>query len=139
MGLNDADNPTFMITGMNIHAAGNEDWYAYAVTDGSDGGNPRINVTLNNIPAGADYELVAYYACNSSNHDSTCAIGSADNLVGNGCNGAATGSTSETVEIETECANGILDSNDSGTLYIRVIPRSWSLSCGAYQITVRVT
>lgn len=138
MGLNDSDDPSFTITGMNIHAAGNEDWFAYPVTDGSDGGNPRINVTLTNIPTGADYELVAYYACNSANDDSGCSIGSSDNTVGRGCNGAATGSTPETVEIETECANGVFDSDDSGTLYIRVIPRAWSLSCGAYQLDVRV-
>ncbi len=139
MRLNDSDDPSFTISGMNIHAAGNEDWFAYPVTDGSDGGNPRINVTLSNIPAGADYELVAYYACDTSNDDSSCSAGSPDNFVGRGCNGAASGSASETVEITTECANGVFNSDDSGTLYIRVIPRAWSTSCGAYQIDVRVT
>lgn len=139
MDLNDSENPMFNIDGMNIHAAGNEDWFSYHVTDGSDGGNPRINVTLRNIPTGADYDLVAYYACDTANDDSSCALGGADNTVGHGCTAPVSGTTSETVEITTECANGVFNSDDSGTLFIRIIPRTWANSCGAYQVTVNVT
>jgi hypothetical protein len=136
--LNDADDPPDVIlSGVNLHRMADEDWFSWPITDGTDFGNPRITVTLRNIPIGSDYTLSAYYVCGDRTDNSTCASGAPDNFVGRGCTGSASGSTPETVELETDCARG-LDSDDSGTLLVRVRAASWASTCAPYEVVVRV-
>ncbi|MBX7190931.1 MAG: hypothetical protein K1X94_02680 [Sandaracinaceae bacterium] len=137
-GLNDADDPPDVILSANIDEMRDEDWWSFPITDGTDGGNPRITVTLADIPIGSDYALSAYYVCGDRTDNSTCAIGSTDNYLGHGCAGSAAGSAPETVELETDCDRGILNSDDSGTLYVRVTAPTWMSTCGPYRVTVRV-
>jgi hypothetical protein len=136
-GLNDADDPPDVILTANIDEPRDEDWFSFPITDGTDGGNPRITVTLGEIPAGSDYALSAFYVCGDRTDDSTCARGAPDNFVGRGCAGSTSGSAPETVELATDCSRG-LDSDDSGTLLVRVTAPTWSLTCGPYRVTVRV-
>jgi hypothetical protein len=136
--LNDADDPPDQIlSGVNLDEMRDEDWFSHPITDGTDGGNPRITVTLRNIPIGSDYELSAYYVCGDRTDNSTCAAGSPDNYVGRGCAGGATGASPETVELETDCSRG-LDSDDTGTLLVRVRAATWATTCAPYEVVVRV-
>jgi len=136
-GLNDADDPPDVILSGNIDEMRDEDWWTFPITDGTDGGNPRITVTLRNIPIGSDYTLSAYYVCGGSEDNSTCSMGTPDNYVGNGCAGRVTGSGPETVEIETDCSRG-LSADDSATLLVRVTAPTWMSTCGPYEVVVRV-
>lgn len=136
-GLNDADDPPDVLLTANLHSMRDEDWFAFPITDGTDFGNPRITVTLRNIPVGSDYELSAYYVCGDRTDNSTCARGVPDNEVGRGCAGGVTGSGPEEVEIETDCSRG-LNSDDSGTLLVRVRAATWMGTCGPYEVVVRV-
>jgi hypothetical protein len=137
--LNDADDPPdVVLNAVSLHTMRDEDWFSWPITDGSDGGNPRITVTLRNIPIGSDYELSAYYVCGDRTDNSSCAAGSPDNFVGRGCAGSASGATPETVELETDCDRGLLDANDDGTLLVRVRASTWATTCAPYEVVVRV-
>ena len=136
-GLNDADDPPDVVLNANIDEMRDEDWFSFPITDGTDGGNPRITVTLGDIPIGSDYALSAYYVCGDRTDNSTCAMGTADNYLGNGCAGAVAGSSPETVEIETDCSR-TLSTDDSGTLFVRVTAPTWMTTCGPYRVVVRV-
>lgn len=136
-GLNDADDPPDVILAANIDEMRDEDWWSFPITDGTDGGNPRITVTLRNIPIGSDYALSAYYVCGDRTDNSTCAAGAPDNYLGRGCAGMVSGSGPETVELETDC-DRTLSANDDGTLFVRVTAPTWMNTCGNYEVVVRV-
>lgn len=134
--LSDADDPPDVVLNANIDDARDEDWFAFPITDGFDSGNPRITVTLSDIPVGSDYTLSAYYVCDSGTDASTCAAGSSDNFLGRGCTGNVAGSGPETVEIETDCEHVSID--DDGQLFVRIRAATWMNTCSNYRVVVRV-
>ncbi len=118
----------------SLHDADDEDWYRFDVTDGGFNGNPAITVTLDRIPTGSDYTLAIYYVCDSGGDDSTC-NGMTDNSVGHGCIAGLSGTTSETLLLETECSGTI---DEDGTLYVRVTSATWGGSCEPYRLSVDI-
>jgi hypothetical protein len=131
-----ADPPPGVFQDYNIDVATDVDWMRFAITDGTDFGNPQITVALDRIPTGADYALSAFYVCADDPDSTTCAMGTVDNELGHGCT-AVDSSATETVELATDC-DDLLSSDDSGTLYVRVRPVTWGGSCAAYRVTVSV-
>jgi len=136
-GLDDSDDPPDVILTANLDEMRDEDWFRFPITDGTDGGSPRMTVTLRNIPVGSDYTLSAYFVCGDAGDVSTCAMGTADNFVGRGCTGGASGSSPETVEIVADC-DRTFSFDDGGTLLVRVRAATWMNTCGPYEVVVRV-
>lgn len=119
-----------------IGREGDVDWVRYRILDTYDvpiGSNPDLLVTLDRVPADSTYTLSAFYVCDSGGDSTSCAQGSADNEIGRGC--TRTGITSAgAVRLETECSG----SDESGTLYVRVRAETWSGTCEAHRLTLRV-
>jgi hypothetical protein len=126
-------------TGFSIHAADDVDWLAWDVSDsGTFDSNPTIQIDLGGIPDGSNYDLAAYYVCDEGSEETTCAAGATDNMVGHGCAASSSGTTIERVTLEVDCGRG-LNTNDDGTLYVRVTAPEWGGSCMPYTLTFDVT
>ncbi len=124
--MTDAPDSHATFETFNIDAADDEDWFRISVDDRFDFGNPQVTVTLDDIPAGSDYDLSAWYTCNGGG-DEGCTVGSP-------CTGRASGSIQEMVSFGTSCGG----SDDDGTLWIRVTSSRWGGSCSPYTLDVDV-
>ena len=90
-------------------------------------------MSLGAIPAGADYDLGAWYDCASGGGgDLSCEDGEANDLGGDlyGCVSARPGAMTERGELMTEC-DGL---DDSGSLLILVLPRTYTGVCAPYEL-----
>lgn len=132
--LTDAPDSEATVDALNLHDSSDEDWFTFDVADNFDAGNPQINVTLDNIPAGSNYDLAIYYVCTSGGDSSTCSAGMPDNMIGRGCASASSGTTIETVGMGTECSG----SDDGGRLYVRITQSSFGGSCANYRVHIAV-
>lgn len=133
--LVDSENTTLSLTDFTIDHMGDVDWIRLRVVDGTDGGSPRIDVTLRNIPAGSDFDLAAWYVCDNGGTDTSCNTGQSDNMIGRGCSSVHPANAIETVELKTGC--GFL-ADASGTLYIRVTAPTFNASCTPYALDLAV-
>ena len=133
--LTDVPDSSLTLDTYSLGSATDQDWLAIHVSDNCCDANPIARVTLDRIPMGANYDLAAFYVCDSGGDSSTCNAGMPDSTVGAGCSSAAGGTTIETVEVATECSG--LD--EGGTLLIRVTAASWARTCIAYRVQVDVT
>lgn len=130
----DAPDTSMTFDAFNVSDAADEDWYFFHVADDFDGGNPQIRVTLDGIPTGSNYDLGVWYVCDSGGDGTSCSAGAPDNMIGRGCISESSGTTSETVELDTNCSG----SGDDGNVYVRVIPRTWMAACTPYTLSVSV-
>lgn len=130
---NDADNgPTLTETIYNSDDALDLDYFFVDVTDGTDGGNPVLTVTLDGMPAGSNLDLVAWYRCTAGGDSHTCTIGSNYSGAGGaGCSSVNPGTSTETVAIDTECST----TDDSGRLVVRVGTSGFGM-CGNYHLVI---
>ncbi len=129
--LSDAPDSSLTATEYAIGHAADEDWFAIEITDGTDGGNPQVTVTLSEIPAGSDYDLAIYYLC--SGNTSVCTAGDPITLM-DGCGSTNAEDADETAGLSAECS-GI---DDSGLLLVHVSAASWGGSCESYTLHVDV-
>jgi len=131
---NDADDgPTITRTDFNADDALDVDFFAVAVTDGFDGGNPALTVTLDGMPGGTNLDLVVWYRCTAGGDAHTCATGTAyDGPGGPGCSSTLSGTSTETVVVETECST----TDESGRLIVRVATSGFGM-CGNYRLVVQ--
>ena len=127
--LTDSPDSSASFTAFTLHDADDEDWFKIAIDDTGAGGNPVITVGLGGIPAGSDYDLSAWYICSGGTDASNCTVGSP-------CTGAASGITSESIVINTECEH--FSTEEDGTLWIRVTSARWGGSCAPYTLNVSV-
>jgi hypothetical protein len=135
--LDDSADPDVSLSDYTIDEATDTDWLVFHIVDGTDGGNPRINVRLSGVPVGSDYDLAAFFACDTGSDASTCNTGTTlDSVIGHGCVSSHAGSVEETVEIASDCSHISLD--DPGSLYVRVTAPTWGGSCAPYQLTIMV-
>lgn len=132
--LTDAPDSSLTVDTYTLHSMTDVDWLAIHVADNCCDANPIARVTLDRIPMGANYDLAAFYVCDSGGDASTCNAGTPDSTVGVGCSSASSGATIETVEVSSECA-GI---DEAGTLLIRVTAATWVRMCIAYRVQVDV-
>jgi hypothetical protein len=128
------DPPDVVYEDLTIHQPTDIDWIRFSIVDGTDLGNPKITVTLDRVPAGATYELSAFYVCARGSDATSCRAGTPDTEVGHGCR--TSGSGAMNVELATDCDH--FSTDDSGTLLVRVRATTWSGSCDPYRLTVRV-
>jgi hypothetical protein len=133
--LTDSADPTVTLTDFTIDHMGDQDWITFHVVDGFDGGNPHVYVRLYNIPSGSDFDLGAWYACDNSNNNSTCTVGTADNMIGRGCVSSHPGIAEENIDLPSNCG---FAANSDGNLYIRVTAPTFGGSCMPYALEVRV-
>lgn len=133
--FNDSPGVEMTLTTFNISTGTDVDWFRGSVDDAGLDGNPVVEVSLDGIPAGSNYDLAAYYACDSGSDDSTCDSGSSDNALGHGCSSNSGGSLGEAVAINTECGG---TTDDNGTLFIRVTAPMWGGTCGNYSVHINV-
>lgn len=133
--LDDSMDPDTMVADFGLHSMDDEDWIRWHVVDGFDlGGNPIITVTLEGVPIGADYDLAAFFRCDSGGDATACDVGTPDFRVGRGCASATAGAGAvETVTLSTECSG--LD--EHGGLYVLVTARTFT-TCGTYRVQVSV-
>lgn len=131
---NDADDgPTLTWTTSNSDDALDLDYFEVGVTDGTDFGNPVLTVTLDGMPAGTNLDSVAWYRCAAGGDAHTCSMGTAYSGPGGaGCASVSSGTLSETVEVNTECATA----DESGQLVIRVATSGFGM-CGNYRLVVQ--
>jgi hypothetical protein len=134
--FNDASDRAETFAAFNLSAEDDVDWYVATVTDGSDGGNPQIQVDLAGFGGSSDYDLAAWYVCDSGTNATTCDAGAPDSTVGLGCRSDSLGATLEQVRLATDCAH--IGFNDSGRLFVRVEARTWNRTCEPYSLTVDV-
>jgi hypothetical protein len=133
--LDDSDDPPdAVVEDATLDDGTDVDWYAYTVVDGTDFGNPVIGVTLDRIPAGESYELSAFYICDDGDDTTGCTTGTPTAELGRGC--SATGTTAQSVSMETECEH--LSDDESGVLLVRVRSVAGATSCGLHRVTVSV-
>lgn len=132
--LTDAPRTTRAFDAYTLHSTADVDWYRFVVSDGFDVGNPTVDITLSNMPAGADYDLGVWYVCNSGGDGSSCQRGRAEELVGRGCVSDADGSGNERVVLEASCSG----TNESGQVLVRVRTQRPADACGAYRLDVDV-
>lgn len=133
--MNDADGTELTYREFNIAAPDDVDWYRFDVDDGSDGGAPVISVWLDDIPAGSDYDLSAFWTCDDGTPGEGCNSGATDREIGWGCSSNSSGTTSEFVEIDSWCGHTF--GGDPGVLYVRVTAPRWGGSCAPYSLRVR--
>jgi hypothetical protein len=126
--LTDAPDSSAEFTAFNLHSSSDQDWFTIAVEDGFDAGNPAIRVTLDRIPSGSDYQLTAWYTCNTGSDESSC-------TVARPCTNRASGTSPETIEITTECGG---TTDEHGLLWLQVTAPTWGGSCAAYRLQVSV-
>lgn len=132
--FNDSPGVTMDLS-FNISSATDTDWFSASVSDAGFDGNPIVEVSLDGIPSGSNYDLAAYYACDSHGDSSTCDSGATDNTIGHGCVSASGGSLGEAVVINTECDG---TSTDDGTLFIHVSAPAWVNTCASYALHIDV-
>lgn len=137
--LSDSPSTDATLDTFTIDASTDHDWYSFNVADNTDcctSTNPDITVTLDRIPTGSNYDLAAYYVCDATrDHQTSCGSGAPDTMIGAGCSSASSGTTSETVVLNTECGG---TTNEDGKLLIHVIPRTFGGSCAAYRLRIHV-
>ena len=138
--LADDDDRTVTYEDFTLNDDRDEDFFRFAVADNTEitcpGCNPQLRVTLDRIPAGSNYDLAAYYVCSdSSAHETSCTSGSTTNDRGRGCQSRSSGTTSETVELATNCGG---TTDESGILYVRVWSATWAGSCAPYRLRITV-
>ena len=119
--FDDAADPIAWLGSVSIDSATDEDWFRFHVTDGFDGGNPRIRVELA-VPA--VHELAIYFRCDGANVATLARCGErtvqraentlSDALLGTGC--TIDGTDLLWSNIVPSCS-GIAD---SGTVLLRV-------------------
>jgi hypothetical protein len=119
--LDDAADSIVWLTQLSIDAQADEDWFRFHVTDGFDGGNPRIRIEVT-VPG--VHELAVWLRCDATNVASVVRCGErtvqrgqntlADPLLGTGC--AIDGTDLLWSEAIPSCA-GIAD---AGTVMLRV-------------------
>jgi len=131
----DGADPDVTIMGYGLDEMGDVDWLRVDIADSFDFGNPRMVITLDNVPVGADYDLAAFYVCDAGTDNGSCNAGTSDNFVGRGCTDDTVGTGTSRVEIASDCTGADID--DDGTLYIRVRARSFE-GCGNYRLVVNV-
>jgi hypothetical protein len=119
-----------------LSSTDDEDWFTADITDATNlSSSPDIDVTLSGIPMGADFDLAAWFVCDSGTEEVTCVPGAPDSMIGAGCSSSETGTMDEHVRLETNCT-GTLD--ETGTLYVRVSSTTWDNSCAPYSLALTV-
>ena len=125
--MDDSDDETMTFGDLTMHASSDEDFYLIRVLDGTDLNNPDIEVTLDSIPAGEDYELAVYFECDAGTTSSCGGPGTP-------CTDSRALTAPETVAFGVNC-DGI---TEDGDLFIRVRALTWERACSPYQLTVTV-
>lgn len=136
VALDNSRDATTTYSAFAIEDARDEDWFIAMVTDGTDGGNPVIELELSGIPAGSNYDLSAFYVCTDGTDATSCSAGMPDAEIGRGCTSASTGTTSELIRLETDCEH--LSTDDDGELFVRIRPVDDAESCDPYTLRVAV-
>lgn len=135
--FDDSDGTTMVFDTYALSTSDDEDWFVIDIVDGTDFSNPDIDVTLSDIPAGANFDLAVWFVCDDSTEDVTCSPGGPDSMVGAGCISSDAGSSDERVRLAVNCT-GITTIDESGTAYVRITSRTWDNSCAPYTLTVLV-
>lgn len=125
--LGDSPDSSAMFDAFNLHSPTDEDWFTVRVSDDCCDGNPHVRVDLDAGATGNDYELHAYYVCNDGGDSSGCTRGSP-------CSGAASGTTPESIQFDTECSG----TDETGILFIQIVSITWGGSCAAYDLSVAI-
>lgn len=135
-GFNDYDNDDVTFTDSSLHSAADGDWFAFAVTDGTDGGDPHITVTLDSIPTGSNYDMELFFACGPGGDSSTVEDCSAfsDGAGHSGCASRNSGTTREIATIIAHCST----TSEDGIALVHVLPASWMNTCNNYSLEVYV-
>jgi len=104
------------------------DWYKYTVED-KVGGNVEPKVVLSQIPNGSNYDLCAYFTCDSTTKGVTCETGSSATYGGlKGCCSTKSSNSKETVKLNVNCSGW----DDGGTVHVRVTRISGGNTCDKY-------
>lgn len=117
----------------NLYPNADPDWFRYYVDDTPDG-DVRPRVELSNVPPGTNYNLCAYFECDEEYQDFQCIDGTSVSWNGiPGCCSTNAGSSNEWVHLDPNCGS-FINTNDSGTVYIRVYRGTSAVSCADYTV-----
>ncbi len=101
----DCDGLDYSRTGVLYPSSDTADWYWFKVSDNA-GCDVQPKVVLQ-VPAGADYDLCAYFECSNGNSASVDCLSGSPAVAPNGepgCCSSAGGSASETVRLSPSCS-----------------------------------
>jgi len=133
------DTPDTMMTfsEFTLNNADDVDIYRVRVRDSGDAA-PTIRVELRNIAPGSNFELGAFYRCDSSPDTTRCdapvGMTAMDTPLGRGCVSENPAQDPERVQLQTFCGGG----DESGNLYIEVRSTTWMNACQPYELFVLV-
>lgn len=100
--------------------------------------SPTVRVELSNIAPGSNFELGAWYRCDSGGDTTRCDAGTpaTDTTLGPvGCLSEEADTTPERVQLQTFCDGD----DESGNLIIEVRSTTWLNACMPYELLVSVT
>jgi len=128
--VSDGDSYPAGTTSNSLYPLGDEDWYRYHDSDDLFSSiYPRAGLT--GLPAGTEYDLCAYFDCDSSGTTVTCTSGTSSTFEGlPGCCSSASGTSDENVRLNPNCSG----TDDSGTVYVRVFRFAAAASCENYTL-----
>ena len=136
--MSDASPSNATFSDFNLDSATDVDWITFHVHNGASLGYPHVGVRLYSIPIGSDYDLGVWYACDNRTNNTTCAVGTADNMIGHGCTSSLASIAEENVDLTTNCGGVGGFGDASGTVFIRVTAPTFGGACQPYSLDIRV-
>lgn len=133
------DTPDTMMTfsEFTLNTETDVDIYRVRVRDTGDA-SPTLRVELRNIPPASNFELGAFFRCDSSPNTTRCdgsLLGmEMDGPLGRGCVSENPNQDPERVQLQTFCGS----SDESGNLFIEVRSTTWMNACMPYELFVLV-
>jgi len=115
-----------------LYGVGDVDWYRFHDNDTPWGAfHPRVD--LSSVPSGHDYNLCAYFVCDSGDEDISCVHGSfATHGTLKGCCSTSLGNWGEIVELDVNCTG---TTDESGDVYVQVYQASGAWVCIPYTLS----
>jgi hypothetical protein len=131
LGSREEDDDPAVVANATIHSESDVDWFRLTAVNECCGGDPEVDVRLNGLPSGEDYDLLVLHDCPDDDGERPgCTTGTPTTVDGlPGCYANAVGD--DTVSYLSECEDG-------GTIYVQVYPAGWSGSCDAYRLEIEV-
>ncbi len=139
MGTDWPDTPDTMrvFSEFTLNTEDDVDIYRVRVRDAGTA-SPTLRVELRNIPAGSNFELGAFFRCDTSPNTTRCdgpLLGmEMDGPLGRGCLSENPAQDPERVQLQTFCGGD----DESGNLFIEVRSTTWMNACTPYELSVLV-
>ncbi len=130
-GIENSDSYPSDMFRRSLYPASDEDWFSFHDSD-TRLGLLYPQVELLDIPAGQNYDLCAYYECDTDDIGVSCSRGTPDTSSDGlrGCCSHSEAAGDELVRLSPSCRT----TSESGTVYVRVYRVSGDPVCSDYTV-----